>query len=210
MPSSMEYSNNSLVLSVPDHYLCPMFLWGHHEEWEFGLQRFINLPDSRERHFLLRCLAGCPVQKRRTDRLLNFAVMEDNLTDDDIELCLDVISSSTKGNDNLFRFVMDNWDEIRDRLRNRTHMWDKLISSATGKLTTDEGYSMLEALYEFKSSEFGSAEPIIDDAWRTIKEKVKWSEENLSIIRWWMDIFFDKTNVNYRLWMVMGNFGNNT
>lgn len=50
------------------------------EEWEFGLQRVINFPQKTmerkqsERTYLLKTLAGCPVDKNKIERyyLLNF------------------------------------------------------------------------------------------------------------------------------------------
>jgi hypothetical protein len=62
------------AFSVPEQYICTVFQWGTVEEWEFGLQRLIELPADRkqsERYYLLKTLAGCPRQEEKVERYCN-------------------------------------------------------------------------------------------------------------------------------------------
>lgn len=105
---------------MANQFICPVFKWGTREEWEFGLQRVINFPESRvksERTYLLKTLAGCPSQPFKIDRLLNIMVLEDNgnFTDNDISLIFKMLSGGSSGYSTLFNFLKNNWDAIKLR-----------------------------------------------------------------------------------------------
>ena len=109
-----------LFFSVANQYICPVFKWGTQEEWEFGLQRIINFPESRkqsERTYLLKTLAGCPIQAEKVNRLLNLTILEDdgNFTDNDIGLIFKMLSGGSGGYTTLFNFLQNNWDAIKLR-----------------------------------------------------------------------------------------------
>lgn len=60
-----------LLFRVANEFICPVFRWGTMEEWEFGLERVINFPLDRkmsERTYLLKTLAGCPIDKMKIER----------------------------------------------------------------------------------------------------------------------------------------------
>lgn len=178
--------------SVANQYICPVFKWGSQEEWEFGLQRVINFPATRkqsERTYLLKCLVGCPLQAAKIERMLRITILEENrnFTENDIFLVFNMLSSGSSGYISLFRFLSENWDEIRERFASRTNLWDNLISSATGVFTTQEGYDMVDRLHKAHAGEFGSAEHIVVKSLRNIKEESKWSAENLPVIEQWLD-----------------------
>lgn len=97
-----------------------MFKWGTQEEWEFGLQRVINFPVQRkqsERTYLLKTLAGCPIQIEKIQRLLNITILEQNgnFTENDIFLIFSMLSAGSSGYTTLFNFLNENWDVIRVR-----------------------------------------------------------------------------------------------
>lgn len=109
-----------LSYRVANQYLCPLFKWGTQQEWEFGLQRVINFPESRkksERTYLLKTLAGCPQQKEKIQRLLNITILEENgnFTETDILLIFSMLTSGSNGYSTLFNFLQDNWDLIKKR-----------------------------------------------------------------------------------------------
>ncbi|XP_035914900.1 aminopeptidase N [Anopheles stephensi] len=185
---------------VANQYICPVFKWGTREEWEFGLQRVINFPESRvksERTYLLKTLAGCPSQPFKIDRLLNIMVLEDNgnFTDNDISLIFKMLSGGSSGYTTLFNFLKNNWDAIKLRFKNRESLWDNMINSATGLFTTQEGYDMVSQLYVQHQGEFGTAEHIIEKSLKNIKEETKWSDENLPVIEKWLDNFLASNGV---------------
>ncbi|CAD7077858.1 unnamed protein product [Hermetia illucens] len=175
----MESDNPDEGNPVPNQYICPVFKWGTTEEWEFGLDRIINFPPSRvqsERTYLLKTLAGCPVQPEKIERLM--------------------LTGGSSGYTTLFNFLSHNWEAIRERFENKTNLWDNLISSATGVFTTQEGYDMVSQLYVQRQGEFGSAEHIIEKSLRNIKEETKWSDENLPVIEKWLDNFLQRVNTS--------------
>ncbi|KAK3913416.1 Aminopeptidase-like protein AC3.5 [Frankliniella fusca] len=57
---------------MPDSLMCCLFQWGEDKEFEFGVQRLLHFPESRqraERAYLLRVLAGCPRAPARKERV---------------------------------------------------------------------------------------------------------------------------------------------
>ncbi|XP_055634884.1 aminopeptidase N [Toxorhynchites rutilus septentrionalis] len=186
---------------VANQFICPVFEWGTQEEWDFGLQRVMNFPESRmksERTYLLKTLAGCPVQAAKINRLLNLTVLEnnENFTDNDISLILKMLSGSSHGYMVLFKFLQQNWDTLKLRYKDREALWDNLISSATGLFTTQEGYDMVSQLYVQHQGEFGTAEHIIEKSLKNIKEETKWSNENLPVIEEWLDNLLSHNQAN--------------
>jgi aminopeptidase N len=76
---------------------------------------------------------------------------------------------------------------VTHRIESKTNLWDRLIGTATGFFTTQEGYDLVSKLYKTRKGEFGSAEHIIEKSLRNIKEEAKWSNENLPVIEKWLD-----------------------
>lgn len=191
---------------VANQYICPVFKWGTQEEWEFGLQRIINFPESRvksERTYLLKTLAGCPIQAAKLNRLLNITILENNgnFTDNDISLIFKMLSGGSNGYMALFKFLQQNWDAIKLRFKDRESLWDNLINSATGLFTTQEGYDMVSQLYVQRQGEFGTAEHIIEKSLKNIKEETKWSDENLPVIEKWLDTFLKQNKLSNEKFM---------
>lgn len=90
------------------------------QEWEFGLRRVINFPESRkqsERTYLLKTLAGCPLQKEKIEKLLNITIIEQNgnFTENDIYLIFSMLTGGSNGYATLFQFLDQNWDVIKQR-----------------------------------------------------------------------------------------------
>ncbi|XP_055696927.1 aminopeptidase N isoform X1 [Phlebotomus papatasi] len=186
---------------VENQYICPVFKWGTMEEWEFGLERVINFPQNRkqnERTYLLKNLAGCPVQTEKIERLLNITILEENgnFTENDVFLIFSMLTGGSNGYTTLFNFLSNNWDTIKQRFESKTNLWDSLISSSTGIFTTQEGYDMVSALYVKHQGEFGSAEHIIEKSLKNIKEETKWSHENLPVIENWLDEYLKTANTS--------------
>lgn len=109
-----------MILRVQNQYICPVFKWGTQEEWEFGLQRVINFPASRvasERTYLLKTLAGCPVQPEKIELLLNITILQENgnFSENDISLIFSMLTGGSSGYTTLFNFLSNNWEVIRQR-----------------------------------------------------------------------------------------------
>lgn len=107
-----------MSFSVSNQYICPVFKWGTKEEWEFGLQRVINFPASRkqnERTYLLKTLAGCPVDSWKIEKILNITIFEQNgnFTDNDIYLIFSMLTGGSSGYTTLFNYLRKNWDAIK-------------------------------------------------------------------------------------------------
>jgi len=184
---------------VANQYICPVFKWGTKEEWDFGLQRIINFPDTRkpsERTYLLKTLAGCPVDSWKIEKLLNITVLEENgnFTDNDIYLIFSMLTGGANGYTTLFNFLEKNWDTIRIRFEKKPHLWNSLITSATTVFKTQEGLDMVSELYLEKQGEFGTADFVIERALKNIKEETKWSNDNLPVIEKWLDNYLKANN----------------
>ncbi|XP_055524204.1 aminopeptidase N [Wyeomyia smithii] len=193
----MESAEPDMGNPVANQYICPVFKWGTQEEWEFGLQRVVNFPEMRmksERTYLLKTLAGCPIQASKINRLLNITLLENNgnFTDNDISLIFKMLSGGSNGYMALFKFLQQNWNAIKLRFKDQEGMWDNLVNSATGSFTTQEGYDMVSQLYVQRQGEFGTAEHIIEKSLKNIKEETKWSDENLPVIEKWLDRFLNQ------------------
>lgn len=177
---------------VANQYICPVFKWGTNDEWKFGLQRVINFPSSRkqsERTYLLKTLAGCPLQPEKTQKLLTVTLLEENgnFTENDIFLIFSMLTSGSNGYTTLLNFLQANWDTLKTRYQERTNLWDNMISSATGSFNTQAGFLKVQELYNSHRGQFGSAEHIIEKNLKNIKEESKWSDENLPVIEKWLD-----------------------
>lgn len=110
----------NLIFRVANQYICPVFKWGTQAEWEFGLERVIKFPQSRKQHertYLLKTLAGCPIQSEKIERLLNITILEENnnFSENDIFLIFSMLSGGSSGYSTLFNFLADNWDIIKQR-----------------------------------------------------------------------------------------------
>ncbi|GBP64099.1 Aminopeptidase N [Eumeta japonica] len=182
---------------LPNQYICPVFKWGTKKEWEFGLQRVINFPSTRkqsERTYLLKTLAGCPVDADRIERLLNITVLEGNanFTETDLFLIFSMLTGNSKGYTTLFNFVNKNWDILKEKYSSKTNLWDNLISSATSRFTTQQGLDLVSGLYAGHKGEFGSAKHIIETSIKNIREEAQWSAENIPVIENWLDDYLAK------------------
>lgn len=105
---------------MSNQYICPVFKWGTKEEWEFGLQRVINLPKSRkasERTYLLKTLAGCPIDSWKIEKLLNITILEQNgnFSDGDIYLIFTMLTGGAEGYTTLYHYLYKNWDTLKQR-----------------------------------------------------------------------------------------------
>ncbi|XP_022900497.2 aminopeptidase N [Onthophagus taurus] len=186
---------------LADEYICPVFKYGTNEEWEFGLQRIINFPPSRmknERTYLLKTLAGCPIDSYKIERLLNVTVLEENgnFTDTDINLIFSMLTGGASGYTTLFNFLEKNWDVIKIKFEKKPLLWNSLVTSATTVFKTQEGLDMVSGLYVERQGEFGTAEFVVERALKNIKEETKWSDENLPVIEKWLDNYLKENNVD--------------
>ncbi|XP_063218253.1 aminopeptidase N isoform X2 [Bacillus rossius redtenbacheri] len=188
----MDSADPDAGTPVREKYYCPVFEWGSDDEWEFGLQRVIHFPESRkksERYYLLKTLAGCPRQPEKVLRLLNITLVEGNgnFSDADVRVILSMLTGSSPGYTTLFKFLVQNWDILKQRYANKPHMWEYLISCSTEAFNTQEGLDMVSELYVARQGEFGSADAIIERSLKTIKEEARWSEENLPTLEAWLE-----------------------
>ncbi|XP_072939731.1 aminopeptidase N isoform X2 [Epargyreus clarus] len=196
----MQAKNPDEGNPISNQYICPVFKWGSQKEWEFGLQRVINFPPSRkqsERTYLLKTLAGCPVDEYKINRLLNITVLEGNgnFTETDIFLIFSMLTGGSQGYTTLFNFLSNNWDVLKEKFASKTNLWDNLITSATSQFTTQAGLDLVSNLYVAHQGEFGSAEHIIEKSMRNIREEAKWSAENLPVIEKWLDGYLAGSDV---------------
>ncbi|CAG9559627.1 unnamed protein product [Danaus chrysippus] len=204
---AQEQFNNWMQAPNPDEgnpisnqYICPVFKWGTQKEWDFGLQRVINFPPSRkqsERTYLLKTLAGCPVDEKKIEKLLNITILEGNgnFTETDLFLIFSMLTGNSQGYTTLFYFLNNNWDVLKEKFRSKTNIWDNMITSATSQFTTKTGMNLVAIMYDNHKGEFGSAEHIIEKSLRNIREEAKWSEENIPVIEEWLNYYLSRTGV---------------
>ncbi|KAG7187593.1 hypothetical protein KM043_016661 [Ampulex compressa] len=180
---------------VANEFICPVFKWGTKEEWEFGLQRVINFPQNsperkqNERTYLLKTLAGCPMDPCKIERLLNVTILDQNgnFSDADIHLIFSMLTGGAAGYHTLFNFLADHWDTIKQRFENKRHLWDGIVNSATSSFNTQEGLSMVAELYHSRYGEFETAESIIKKALVAIDQETEWSNTNFPVIDAWLN-----------------------
>ncbi|XP_034944906.1 aminopeptidase N isoform X2 [Chelonus insularis] len=178
---------------VANEYICPVFRWGTMEEWEFGLQRAINFPKNTERKqnertYLLKTLAGCPLDQRKIERLLNVTILDQNsnFTDSDIQLIYSTLSGSTTGTVILFDFLVRHWTITKEAFGKKEHLWNGIINSATS-FSTQEGYDRVSQLYEDRQKKGDSVAAVLGDIMVDLEEKVNWHNENLPAIGNWLN-----------------------
>ncbi|XP_045766151.1 aminopeptidase N isoform X1 [Maniola jurtina] len=185
---------------VSDSYLCPVFRWGTQQEWDFALQRVIKFPPSRtksERTYLLKTLAGCPYDEHKIEKILNITLLEENgnFTESDLLLIFSMLTGSPQGTSALFHFLANNWELLKERYSSRTNVWDSLISCATSRFTTQEGYDLVSNFYVEHKGEFSSAQHIMEKALRNILEETKWSADNIPVLERWLDNYLQNTEM---------------
>ncbi|KAK7792308.1 hypothetical protein R5R35_007753 [Gryllus longicercus] len=182
---------------VADLYLCPVFAWGTDEQWEFGLQRVINFPKEREpeeRNMLLAKVAGCARDPLRIERILNASILEtdSNFTISDVRNIANVLAGNAYGHAALFSFLSEHWDAVKERCSEEPGMWEYFVSRALSNFKTQEGLDLVSELYVSRMGQFGPAEPIVEEALKTIKEEAEWSNENLPDMEHWLDAHLDQ------------------
>nr|XP_041632340.1 endoplasmic reticulum aminopeptidase 2 [Drosophila kikkawai] len=192
-------SNPNFENPVPSEDICPVFKLGSMNEWMFGLERIRQFPKLRpqsDRTYLLKMLARCPVQHEKILYLLKMTILSNNsiFTETDQILIINAVASGFVGYTTLLNIVSDNWIYIRQKYQNNSNFWNKLISSATGMFSTQDGYEMVKSFYNQHIGEFGTAQHIIEKSIRNIKVEVVWSEQNLPIIEKWIEKFLSKQN----------------
>ncbi|XP_028036139.1 aminopeptidase N [Bombyx mandarina] len=200
----MQAKNPDEGNPIANQYIGPVFTYGTRKEWEFGLQRVINFPPSRkqsERTYLLKTLAGCPIEEYKINRLLNITLLEGNgnFTDTDLFLIFSMLTGGSQGYTTLFHFLNNNWAVLKEKFASKTNLWDSLISAATGQFTTQEGLDLVSNLYVAHQGEFGSAEHIIETSMKKIREEAKWSIENIPVIEKWLDDYLARYGVKDEL-----------
>ncbi|KAK5649362.1 hypothetical protein RI129_000391 [Pyrocoelia pectoralis] len=181
---------------VANQYICPVFKWGSKEEWEFGLERVINFPPGRkpsERTYLLKTLAGCPIDSWKIEKILNITILEQNgnFTDNDIYLVFSMLTGSSSGYTTLFNYLTKNWNGLKKAFENKPQLWNSLITSSTSVFKTQEGLDMVTKLYKNKQHDFGTADFVITKAIKNIKEEAKWSNDNLPVIENWLQKYLN-------------------
>ncbi|XP_012251447.2 aminopeptidase N [Athalia rosae] len=189
---------------VANEFLCPVFKWGTNDEWEFGLKRVINFPQNclerkqYERTYLLKTLAGCPKDASKIEKLLVETVLgtNSNFTDADIHLIFSTLTGSATGYTTLFNFLADYWDMIKLKFKDKKHLWDGIVNSATSSFNTQEGYDMVSELYVSRQGEFETADTIIEKALKSIQEETQWSEKNLPVIDAWLKEHLPKEDLD--------------
>ncbi|XP_033158873.1 aminopeptidase N isoform X2 [Drosophila mauritiana] len=177
---------------VPNEFICSIFKWGSMEEWMFGLDRIREFPKSRiqsDRTHLLKMLAGCPAQQDKIIILLEMAILKNIsiFSDNDKMLIISMVTSRSIGYTTLLDFLSNNWDYIHQEFNNNTNIWSKLISSATGMFSTQQGYDSVKNFYDKHHGHFGRAQHIIEKSLRNIKEEIQWSNQNIPVIEEWID-----------------------
>ncbi|KAB0800196.1 hypothetical protein PPYR_05936 [Photinus pyralis] len=192
----MEAENPDEGNPVANQYICPVFKWGSKEEWEFGLQRVINFPPSRkqsERTYLLKTLAGCPIDSWKIEKILNITILEKNgnFTDNDIYLIFSMLTGSSSGYTTLFNYLTKNWNGLKNAFENKPQLWNSLITSSTSVFKTQEGLDMVTKLYKEKQNDLGTADFVITKAIKNIKEEAKWSNDNLPVIESWLQKYLN-------------------
>ncbi|XP_034234742.1 thyrotropin-releasing hormone-degrading ectoenzyme-like [Thrips palmi] len=174
---------------MPDSLMCCLFQWGEDKEFEFGVQRLLHFPESRqrtERAFLLRVLSGCPRAANRKQRILNITMLENNGTfsEEDQRLVLQMVS--TRGSD-LLNFLDANWDQLKARYESQPFMWEHLVSRASGSLRTHDDLKKLKEIFQKRSGVWGVAEGVVQQALRRAESSVAWADEAFPSMEAWLE-----------------------
>nr|XP_036229920.1 aminopeptidase N isoform X2 [Bactrocera oleae]XP_036229921.1 aminopeptidase N isoform X2 [Bactrocera oleae] len=194
----MNQNTLDFGIRIENLHICPILRWGTMKEWELILNYVLHFPENgikSERTFLLKSVAGCPLQENKIHQLLNLTLLQNNplFSNGDLYIIIRTLAKESVGYQTLFEVLSYNFMEINVRFQNETNIWDNLISSATGMFTTQQGYDKVTQLYRTFRGHFNSAEHIIQTSVRNIKEEVKWSNEAIPAIEKWLDNYFNKT-----------------
>ncbi|XP_070136464.1 aminopeptidase N isoform X2 [Drosophila bipectinata] len=190
----INISNLSIPNSLPKDYICPVFKWGSMNEWILGLERIMLFTKSHiqsDRTFLLKMLAGCPSQTEKIHYLLEVTMIRNisYIKESDLFLIFNMLGTETIGYSTLLNFIVENWDIVYQKFYHNSNLWDRLIGSATGRISTQNGYDKVKSLYENHKGQLGSAKHIIERSLRIIREEINWSQKNMPVIENWLDIF---------------------
>ncbi|PSN54261.1 hypothetical protein C0J52_08613 [Blattella germanica] len=121
--------------------------------------------------------------------LLNVTILEGNgnFTESDVRLVLNMLTGDATGYTTLFNFLSQNFDELKQRLTGKSHLWEYLVHRAVECFNTQEGLNMVSELYVTRQGEFGVAEPIVEQTIRLITAEAQWSDQNLPAMEAWLD-----------------------
>ncbi|KAL0271165.1 UNVERIFIED_CONTAM: hypothetical protein PYX00_008351 [Menopon gallinae] len=195
----MEAEDPNSGVPIHQSNFCWVFKWGTREEWEFGLDRYINFPAGHkqsDKYYLLKTLISCPNDSWNVERLLNYTMLHSNttLTEGNTRFILSVLSNEI-GYTALFNLLADNFDAIKRRYDTKeSALWDNIVSAATRNFKTQDGLDMVTELFVERQGEFGSAETIMEQSLKHIKQEVKWNEDNLPTIDQWLDNYLSSQN----------------
>ncbi|KAH8270161.1 hypothetical protein KR018_005007 [Drosophila ironensis] len=190
----LSSKNASFNNPLPREFMCPVFKWGSMEEWMLGFKLIDQLSKyhlQSDRVFLVKMLAGCPSQFEKIHYLLEITMINNSstLTETDLILIINMMSTEPAGYTTLLHFISENWTFLHKRFYNNKHVWDRLISCATGMISSQEGYELAKSLYDNNQGQFGSAKHIIERSLRNIKEEVIWSQQNMPVLNEWLERF---------------------
>ncbi|XP_026673991.1 aminopeptidase N isoform X2 [Ceratina calcarata] len=180
---------------VANEFICPVFKWGTEEEWEFGLQRVINFPQSsperkqNERTYLLKSLAGCSQDAYKIERLLNATFFDKDkktFSDSDIQLILVTLSGRSSGYTTVFNFFVNNWDAVKQRFEDKPYLWRRVMESASSSFSTQKGLDLVQKLYANHEDEFKSTRSDLRIPKNFQAERKEWNEKNLPVIDAWL------------------------
>lgn len=97
-----------------------------------------------------------------------------------------MLTGGAAGYTTLFNFLNNHWDIVKQRFENKNHLWDGIVNFATSSFNTEEGLNMVTDLYENRKGEFDTADHIIQEALKIIKQETEWSKKNLPVIDTWL------------------------
>jgi aminopeptidase 2 len=146
------------------------------------LHEAINGETSFERNTALRAL-GRAKSPELIQRTLDLSLSTD-VKQQDIYLPLSGLRSHPEGCHALWKFVKDNWEELKRRLPTSLPLMSSVISIATSTFTQREHIKDIEAFFEGKSTK--GFDMSLSQSIDSISAKAAWIERDSDDVKSWL------------------------
>ncbi|XP_075149954.1 glutamyl aminopeptidase-like [Haematobia irritans] len=183
-----EWLSNVNVRPHPDIrstvYYYGMKKAGNEQLWNQVWDLFINESDAQEKIKLMEALAAIN-EPWILQRYINLAWDENNVRGQDYFTCLQYISQNPIGQPLVWDYVRENWPRLVKRFGINERYLGRMIPCITSRFATQTKLNEMEAFFA-KYPDAGAGTAARKEALETVKNNIKWLEQNLEPIRKWM------------------------
>ncbi|XP_071824973.1 aminopeptidase N-like isoform X3 [Apostichopus japonicus] len=174
-----EYMSDDINEKVSPNLRTQVYCYGIREggaeEWEFGLEKYINSTDSAEKSKWLFALS-CSSEPWILSRYLNYMLDETVVRKQDASYVIRYVARNYVGRALAWDFLRSEWDTIFDFYGDSSFSFSNIITDVTEQFNTEFD---LEELMKFgEGRNFGSAVRAYEQAIDQTKSNIAWMERN--------------------------------